>query len=141
MKRDLPHCGQFQKGANVPMTTETYHRLSLELRMAGEALIASPSVATYNQLSKMLAALTRGGMEGGAMDLGSNTMVLICDRYEAPRVISTTDAEAGQLRTAIMSIEAALPQMPLNRFSQAVAEVEAFCAVVAPDEQPTEEKQ
>lgn len=55
---------RFQPKANVPMVTETHRRLALELRMAGESLVASPSVDAFNQLSKMLAALCIAGMAG-----------------------------------------------------------------------------
>lgn len=121
---------QFQPRADIPMMQETYDRLALELRMAGEALIASPTVDTYNQLSKMFAALNRGGMVGGAMELGTGTMNRICDRFEAEVAITVTADEAEQLRTAIFSIESALPRMPVNRFRQAVREVATFCAGV-----------
>lgn len=71
---------QFQPKANIPMVTETHRRLALELRMAGESLIASPSVDAFNLLSKMLAALCNAGMAGEAMDLATGAMSDICDR-------------------------------------------------------------
>jgi hypothetical protein len=119
---------QFQPRANVPMTQETFDRLALQMRMAGEALIASPSVDTYNGLSKIFATLNRAGMRGGAFDLGTATMNAICDRFERDHAISVTADEAEQLRTAIFSIEPALPKLPLNRLQKALAEIANFCA-------------
>jgi hypothetical protein len=120
----------FQPKASIPMTQETYDRLALELRMAGEALITSPSVDTYNRLSKLLATLNRGGMRGTAIELGTATMNAICDRFQADGTISVTEDEAEQLRTAIWSIEPALPKMPVNRLRTALAEVAILCALV-----------
>jgi hypothetical protein len=119
---------QFQPRANVPMTQETFDRLALQMRMAGEALIACPSVDTYNGLSKILATLNRAGLRGSAFDLGTDTMNAICERFEADGAISVTGDEAEQLRTAIFSIEPALPKLPLNRLQKALAEVAIFCA-------------
>lgn len=120
---------QFQPGANVPMVTETHRRLALELRLAGEALIGAPSVDTYNQLSKMLAALNNAGMAGEALDLATETMSAICDRYERVWRIGVSEPEAAALRLAIESIDARLPLIPLNRFAVSVAQVEIFCAL------------
>lgn len=119
---------QFQTGANVPMVTETHRRLALELRLAGEALIGAPSVDTYNQLSKMLAALNYAGMAGEALDLATETMSAICDRYARVQRIGVSEPEAAALRLAIDSIDAQLPRIPLNRFAASVAQVEIFCA-------------
>ena len=121
---------QFQPNANVPMVTETHRRLALQLRMAGETLIVSPSVDAFNQLSKMLAALCNAGMAGEAMDLATGTMGNICDRYERVKKIGASEIEAERLRLAIASIDDRLPLIPVNRFLKAVAEVEVFCATV-----------
>lgn len=118
----------FQPKANVPMVAETHRRLALELRMAGEALIASPSVDAFNQLSKMLAALCNAGMAGEAIDLATDTMSDICDRYERVQKIGISETEAEWLRLAIASIDDRLPLIPVNRFEKAVAEVAVFCA-------------
>lgn len=120
----------FQPGANVPMVAETRRRLALELRMAVEALVTSPSVGTFNQLSKMLAALSGAGMAGEAMDLATDTMGDICDRYERVQRIGVKQTEAEWLRLAIASIDDRLPLIPVNLFKKAVAEVEVFCAMV-----------
>lgn len=121
---------QFQPKANVPMVTETHRRLALELRMAGESLIARPSVDAFNQLSKMLAALCNAGMAGEAIDLATDTMGDVCDRYEHVNKIGVNELEAERLRLAIASIDDRLPLIPVNRFAKAVAEVEVFCATV-----------
>ena len=119
----------FQPGANVPMVTETHQRLALQLRTTGETLIARPSPDSFNQLSKMFAALCNAGMAGEAIDLATDTMSDICDRYERVGKVGVSDTEAEWLRTAIASIDDRLPFLPVNRFRKAVAEVEAFCAL------------
>jgi hypothetical protein len=121
---------EFQRGANIPMTTETYQRLSLQLRMAVEALITHPTVETYNQLTRRMATLVRCNLAGEAMDLGNDALSDICDGFEASGAITVTDVQAEHLRLAIDSIDRALPLVPVNKLRQAVAEVEVFCASV-----------
>jgi hypothetical protein len=121
---------EFQRGANIPMTTETYQRLSLQLRMAVEALITHPTVETYNQLTRRMATLVRCNLAGEAMDLGNDALSDICDGFEATGAITVTDVQAEHLRMAIDSIDHALPLVPVNKLRQAVAEVEVFCASV-----------
>jgi hypothetical protein len=112
------------------MTAETYSRLALQLRMAGEALITHPAPDTYNQMSKMFAALARAGMGGDALDLGNDALSEICDRFEEEGRIRITDVEAEHIRMAIASLDARLPAVAVNHLRQAVAEVEVFCASV-----------
>jgi hypothetical protein len=121
---------QFQPNANVPMVTETHRRLALQLRMAGETLIERPSPDAFNQLSKMFAALCNAGMAGEAIDLATDTMSDICDRYERVGKVGVNECEAEWLRLAIASIDERLPLVPVNKFKKAVAEVELFCATV-----------
>lgn len=120
----------FQPKANIPMVTETHRRLALELRMAGEALVTCPTVEAFNQLSKFLAALCNAGMAGEAIDLATDTMSDICDRYERVQKIGVSELEAEWLRLAIASIDDRLPLIPVNRFELAVAEVAVFCATI-----------
>jgi hypothetical protein len=121
---------RFQLKANIPMVTETHRRLALELRLAGETLINRPSPDAYNQLSKMFAALARAGMAGDMMTLAVDTMTDVCDRYERVGKVGVNECEAEWLRTAIASIDGRLAMLPVNKFAQAVAEVEVFCATV-----------
>lgn len=123
---------EFQAKANVPMTTETRDRCALQIRLAGETLIAQPSVDAYNTLSKMLASLARAGMNGNLVEAGSAILNRICDRYEQNRSITVEPEEAHRLRQAIAGIDAGLHRVPVQRFARAVAEVEAFAAVVDP---------
>jgi len=122
----------FQPKANVPMATESRDRLALELRMAGESLIARPSIDAYNTLSKMLAALNRAGMQDDLLDPCTNTLNSICDRYEQSSSITVEPEEAEQLRQALANIDAGLHRVPLQRVARAVAEVEAFFTLVEP---------
>ena len=112
------------------MTTETYQRLALQLRMAGEALITHSTPDTYNQLTKMLAALVRARMSGPAIDLANNALSDICDRYVEEGRIYVTEVEAEHIRLAIASMDDRLPAVAVNHLRQAVAEVEVFCASV-----------
>lgn len=130
--RRFHHRAAFQPKANVPMGTESRDRLALELRMAGETLIASPSIDTYNTLSKILASLNRAGLQDSLLDPGSNILNGICDRYEQSSSITVEREEADQLRQALANIDAGLHRVPLQRLARAVAEVEAFFAFVEP---------
>jgi hypothetical protein len=121
---------QFQPGANVPMVTETHQRLALQLRTTCETLIARPSVDAFNQMSKMFAALCNAGMAGESIDLATDTMGDVCDRYERVGKVGLNECEAEWLRIAVAGIDQRLPFVPVNRFNQAVAEVELFCADV-----------
>lgn len=120
---------QFPANANVPMVTETRDRLALQIRMAGESLIAQPTIDAYNTLSKMLAALSRAGLYAAVVDPGSRIMGAICDRFEQTGHITMEPEEAAGLRQAIADIDAGLHRIPVQRFARAVAEVEAFFAV------------
>lgn len=115
------------------MATESRDRLALELRMAGESLIARPSIDAYNTLSKMLAALNRAGMHDGLLDPGTNILNSICDRYEQSSSITVETEEAEQLRQALANIDAGLHRVPLQRLTRAVAEVEVFFTVGVED--------
>ncbi len=123
---------RFQPKANVPMATESRDRLALELRMAGESLIARPSIDAYNTLSKMLAALNRAGLRGQLLDPGTTVINGICDRYEQSGRITVEPEDAELLRQALADIDAGLHRVPLQRLARAVAEVEAFFALAAP---------
>jgi hypothetical protein len=123
MRRRLP------KG-NVPMVAETHRKLALELRLATETLIARPSPDSYNTLSKMLAALTRAGMASTALDGANSVMSDIVDRYERVGKVGLKETEAQALRQAIAGIDGRLALIPVNRFAEAVATVEVFCATI-----------
>jgi hypothetical protein len=123
------HRQQFQSKANVPMVAETRDRLALEIRMAGEYLIGHPSIESYNTLSKMFAALNRGGMGANLVDPGANVLNGVCDRFEQTGGITVEPEEAARLRQVIADIDAGLHRIPLQRFAHAVAEVEVFAAV------------
>lgn len=119
---------QFQPKANVPMVAETRDWLALEIRIAGESLIARPSIDSYNVLSKMFAVLSRAGMDDDLVNTGSRIMGRICDRYEDMRSITESEEAAG-LRQAVVDIDAGLHRVPLQRLERAVAEVEVFFVV------------
>lgn len=124
----------FQAKANVPMGTESRDKLALEIRMAGETLIARPSVDAYNTLSKILASLNRAGLSDTLLDPATDLLNSICDRYEQTSLITVKSEEAESLRKAIANIDAGLHRVPLQRLARAVAEVEAFFALVDPSD-------
>ncbi len=121
MRRRLP------KG-NVPMVTETHRRLALELRLAVETLIAAPDPDTYNTLSKMLAALKRAGLDSTALDCANDTMSDIVDRFERIGRVGLKESEKASLRQAAAGIDGSLARIPVNKFAEAVAAVEVYCA-------------
>jgi len=123
------HRAAFQPKANVPMATESRDRLALELRMAGESLIARPSIDAYNTLSKMLASLNRAGLQDRLLAPATDLVNGVCDRYEQSGSITVEAEEAAQLRQALANIDAGLHRVPLQRLARAVAEVEAFFAL------------
>lgn len=112
------------------MTTETQRQLALQLRMAVEAIISAPSVDTFNTLSKIFAALCGCGMAGGAIDLATDTMGGICDRYERVQRVGVKEGEAAALRQAADGIDSKLSMIPVNKLRRAIAEVQIFCAGV-----------
>jgi hypothetical protein len=118
-----------QRAANRPMMLETHRRLALELRLAVESLAGAPSPDSYNVLSKMLAALDRAGVRLPQLREATVTMNTICDRYERVGKIGLKAEEVEALRRAVAELEAELPQVRLNVFARAVAEVEIYCAM------------
>lgn len=120
----------FQRRANIPMTTDTFKRLELQLRTSTESLIARPTPDSYNQVTKMFSALVRCNLIGEAMDLGNDALSDICDAYTVTGAVAVTDVQAKHLRLAVDSVIQRLPLVPVNVLEQAVAEVEVFCASV-----------
>jgi hypothetical protein len=113
----------------VPMTAPARNRLSLELHTSVELLLIRPSPEAYNQVSKMLAALDRAGMQCPALDQATDTMNLICDRYMRVGRVGARDSEAAALRAAVAGIDERLPYVAVDAVARAVAEVETFCAL------------
>ena len=105
------------------MMAPTRNCVALELRLAIEALIGAPGPETYNQLSCMFAALMRSGVTGKAIDLGTATLVEVCDRYERVGKVGVSGVEADDLRRAGAGLDADLCRVPLNKFREAVAVV------------------
>lgn len=116
--------------ANIPMMAETRNSLALELHLATETLIAAPSPDTYNQLSKMLAALRNAGATDACIDQASDAMLVICDRYERVGKVGVADTEAAVLRQAAGGIDHQIGTVPTNKFRQSVADVSAFCIAI-----------
>jgi len=114
----------------IPMMAATRDSLALELHLATEALIAAPSAETYNQLSKMLAALRRAGSTAASLDLASDAMLAICDRYDRVNKVGVSDAEAAILRQTAGGLDYQIGTVPMNKFKQSVADVSAFCIEV-----------
>lgn len=112
---------------SIPMMAETRDSLSLELRLAIEVLIAAPSADTYNQLSKMLAALRRAGATDSSIDDASDAMLAICDRFERVGKVGVSENEMTVLRQAADGIDREIGTVPMSKFRQSVADVSAFC--------------
>jgi hypothetical protein len=114
----------------IPMMAATRNSLALELHLATEALIAAPSPATYNQLSKMLAALRRSGSTATCVDLASDAMLAICDRYDRVEKVGVSEAEAAILRQTAGGLDHQIGTIPVNKFKQSIADVSAFCVEI-----------
>lgn len=112
------------------MTNDTHQLLASQLRMAGEALINSPSTETYNQMSRAVTALARAGVAGEAMGIGCSTLLGISDRYGENAAITVTKREAELIRMAIASVDEALPSLQVKTLKQAITETDVNCASV-----------
>lgn len=110
------------------MVTETHRRLALELRLTGETLIAAPAPGSYNTLSKMLAALSRAGLTGSALDNANSTMSDVVDRFERVGKVGLKETEAAALRQALAGLDACLWRLPVNKLTEAIVAVEIYCA-------------
>jgi hypothetical protein len=120
----------FQRRANIPMTSDTFQRLELQLRTTAESLISRPTPDSYSQMTKMFAALVRCNLVGEAMDLGNDALSDICDGYQLTGAVAVTEVQAEHIRMAVHSVNQRLPLVSVNVLEQAVAEVEVFCASV-----------
>lgn len=118
------------RAVHVPMMPDTHRKLALEMHLAAEALITQPSPATYNQLTKILAALNRAGHASASLDLANTAMAAICDRYERMGKVGVSENEALVLKLAIGGLDQKLSSIPLNKIKQAVAEVYLFYKTV-----------
>jgi len=114
------------RAVNIPMMAGTRDNLALELRLAIEALIEAPSPDTYNQLSKMLAAINYTGTQGKWLDLATETLTAVCERYERVGKVGASEFEAESLRRASAGLDAMLGTIPMNRFRDAVARVAIY---------------
>lgn len=112
------------------MTNDTHQLLASQLRAAGDALITTPSTETYNQMSRAVTALARAGVAGEAMGIGCSVLLDISDRYGESAAITVTEREAELIRTAIASIDKALPALHVHTLKQAIAETDVNCASV-----------
>lgn len=78
----------------------------------------------------MFAALCNCGMVGDAINLATDTMSVICDRYERVQRVGVRQDEATALRLAADGIDARLSMIPVNKLRGAFAEVEVYCTSV-----------
>ncbi len=111
----------------VPMQKSTRDSIALDLHLAVEALIAAPGVATYNQLSKMMAAIVRTGAAGESLDTANDALTTICDRYERVSKVGVSMQKTMQLRHGSAGIDEMLGRIPVNKFRDAVACVSIYC--------------
>ena len=111
------------KPVNVPICSNTRDNLALELRLAVENLILAPSPISYNEVSKMLATIYRTGARGEGLDLASDALTLICNRFERVHKVGVSEAEAEQLRRGAAGLDEMLAHIPLNKFVEAVSVV------------------
>lgn len=111
----------------LPMMEETRNSLALELRLAVSALVAAPSIDTYNQLNQMLAAVAHAA-EGDA-DIRRVALSLdlalrqVAERFERLETVTVTALEATTLHAGIDLLDGLLGHLCMYRFREAVARV------------------
>lgn len=111
------------RGVRVPMMAPTRDNLAMHLHAAVETLIAAPSIDAYNRVSKMLATMTQSGVDHIALNVASQTVNSICDRYERIGKIGVSGYEAGVLRDMAGHLDALLARIPVNVFKAAKSTV------------------
>lgn len=124
-KRDKKHSPRIP---NIPMCVETHADLALRTRMSIEALIAAPSVETYNAVSLRLVTLGRVVGAQDFMESAKAAMLSIFARYERVNKMGVSELEAAQLRDASRFMDAAIALVPVNKFATAEAKTLRWCA-------------
>lgn len=113
---------------NIPMMKDTRDELALGLRMSIEALIAAPSVETYNAVSLQLVTLGRVVGRQEFMERAKAAMLDVFARYERVAKIGVSAGEAEVLRATSADMDAALALIPVNKFVEAEAKTRRWCA-------------
>lgn len=111
----------------IPMMTETHADLALRTRMSIEALIAAPSVETYNAVSLRLVTLGRVVGAQDFMESAKAAMLSIFARYERVNKMGVSEPEAAQLRDASRLMDAVIALVPVNKFAAAEAKTLRWC--------------
>jgi hypothetical protein len=108
---------------HVPMMPESRNALALQLHAAVETLINRPSIDSYNALSKMLATMTDAGITDECLNMATETLNGICDRYERVQRIGLSDKEGENLRAMAGELDWLIGKIPVNVFRASAAMV------------------
>ena len=114
------------RAVNIPMMATTRNSLALKLHLMIEALIEAPSPDTYNQLSKKLAQLVYTGAQGKCLDMATDVLTAVCDRFERVGRVGTSELEAKALRMAGVGLDSLLGTIPINKVEDAGARVSIY---------------
>lgn len=115
------------RAINLPMMSSTRDDLALGLRMSIEALIAAPSVDTYNAVSLRLVTLGRVVGAQDFMESAKAAMLSVFARYERVAKMGVSESEAAQLRDASRLMDAVIALVPVNKFADAEAKTLRWC--------------
>jgi hypothetical protein len=122
-KSAKPRKAHREKPIHVPMMTENRDALALQMHTAVETLIQRPSVDSYNRISKMLATMTYAGMKADCLNMATDTVNAVCDRFDRVQAIGLSDKEAETLRAMAGELDWMIGKIPSNVFKAAAATV------------------
>jgi hypothetical protein len=111
------------KPIHVPMMAEGRDALAMQMHAAVETLIQRPSIDSYNRVSKMLATMNYAGLKADCLDMATDTVNAVCDRYERVKAIGLSDKEAEMLRAMAGELDWMIGKIPVNVFKAAAATV------------------
>lgn len=126
-KSTKPRKSYRPRTVNIPMMSGTRDDLALGLRMSIEAIIAAPSIETYNAVSLQLVTLGRVTGPQQFMEDAKRAMLDVFGRYERVGRIGVSDKEAAILREASGAMDAALAKIPVNKFHEAQRKTATWC--------------
>jgi hypothetical protein len=122
-KSKKPRHQQRVKAVHVPMMPESRSALAMQLHAAVETLIERPSIDACNGVSKKLATLAQAGAKNDSLDIATEIINAVVDRFERVKKIGVSDKEAAMLRLMAGDLDVLLPTIPVNLLKASAAMV------------------
>jgi hypothetical protein len=116
--------------AHIPMMKNSRDSLALGLHMSIEALIAAPSIDTYNALSKKV--MTMDGALGGnhsPIESAKGALNSVEARFQRVGKVGISPEEAEALRGASAGLDVLLAAIPVDVMQAAKHRTKLFCSV------------